>query len=126
MLPAMQTTIAKLLAALAAGVLLSCAGGGGGGNMGDMGGADPPEGGISEVPNANPTMAARSGKSLEQLQRGHELYMLNCAQCHRYRLPKDINVPAWQAGRLRSDCGVDINAGDQRMVVDYISAVKAL
>jgi hypothetical protein len=94
--------------------------------MGDMGGADPPEGGISEVPNANAAMAARSGKPLEQLQRGHELYMLNCAQCHSYRLPKDINVPVWQAGRLRSDCGVDISTGDQRMVVDYIAAVKAL
>lgn len=89
-----------------------------------MGGADPPEGGISEVPNPNPAMAASSGKALDQLQRGHEMYMLKCAECHNYKLPRNIDVPSWQAGRLISDCGLDIPAGDKRAVVDYVVAVK--
>ncbi len=122
----MRMIFAGMSAALAAVVLLSCGAGGGGGGMGDMGGADPPEGGISDVPNANQEMVARSGKPLARLQRGHELYILNCGQCHKYRHPRVIDVPAWSAGRLRSDCGVDIGAEDQRTVVDYISAAKTL
>jgi hypothetical protein len=89
-----------------------------------MGGADPPEGGISEVPNPNPAMVAGSGNPLGQLQRGHETYMKKCAECHDYRLPKDIDVARWQAGRLNSDCGSDLAAGDKQAVVDYVAAVK--
>lgn len=113
--------------AVATGCLLvACAGGGGGAATGDLGGADPPEGGISEVPNPNPAMAAKSGKALGQLQRGHEVYMLKCAECHNYKLPQNIDVARWQAGALRSDCGADIAGGDTRAVVDYVTAVKAL
>jgi hypothetical protein len=48
-------------------------------------------GGISEVPNPSPEMAKKSGKTLEQLQRGHAVYMLNCAQCHAYPLTEDLD-----------------------------------
>ncbi len=120
----MRTSV-SWLAAVAAGCLLAaCAGGGGAG--GDLGGADPPEGGISEVPNPNAAMAAKSGKPISRLQRGHELYMLKCAECHSYKLPQNIDVTGWQAGRLKSDCGVDIAGGDTAAVVDYVAAVKSL
>ncbi len=119
----MRTRISWLMAGLAAGGLLACAGGGGGG-AGDIGGADPAEGGISEVPNPNPAMAAKSGKPLGQLQRGHETYMLKCAECHAYKLPQNIDVPRWSAGALKRDCSSDLNAADTRAVVDYVSAVK--
>ena len=109
------------MAALAAGVLAGCAGGG----TGDIGGAEPAEGGISEVPNPNATMAAKSGKPLGQLQRGHETYMLKCGECHAYKLPQNIDVARWQAGRLKTDCGSDLAATDARAVVDYVSAVKS-
>ena len=35
-------------------------------------------------------------------------------------------LAAWQAGRLRSDCGVDIAGGDTAAVVDYVAAVKSM
>ncbi|MGL4400575.1 MAG: hypothetical protein ACRCXD_11950, partial [Luteolibacter sp.] len=55
--------------------------------MGDLeAGGDPAEGGIVEVPNPNASMAQKSGKALADLQRGHEVYMLQCGQCHRYVL----------------------------------------
>lgn len=107
--------------------LVSCAesGGGGGGNARGMGGgADPLEGGISEVPNPSPAMAAKSGKALAQLQRGHEVYMGNCAQCHAYKLPRNIDIGRWTAGKLKSDCSTDLNSAQTRAVVDYVTAVK--
>ncbi len=119
----MRTQCSWLMAGLVAVGLAACAGGGG---MGNMGGADPLEGGISEVPNPNPTMAAKSGKSIDQLQRGHEMYMLKCAECHSYKLPQNIDVARWQAGKLKSECGIDLASGDTRAVVDYVSAVKSL
>lgn len=117
----MRTSISWLWAVLAAGMLASCAGGG----SGDIGGGDPEEGGISEVPNPSPAMAAKSGKPLASLQRGHEVYMLKCAECHNYKLPGNIDIPRWQAGALRTECGSDISGGDTRAVVDYVTAVKA-
>lgn len=103
--------------------MTACAGGGGA--SGDMGGADPAEGGISEVPNPHADMAAKSGKPLGQLQRGHEVYMKNCAQCHAYKLPQNTDVPRWQTGRLKTDCSSDLSAADTRAVADYVSAVKS-
>ena len=120
----MRTSFTWLAAISAGWMLAACAGGGGA--SGDLGGADPPEGGISEVPNPNAAMAAKRGKPIGRLQRGHEMYMLKCAECHNYKLPQQINVAAWQAGRLRSDCGVDIAGGDTAAVVDYVAAVKSM
>jgi len=88
------------------------------------GGGDPLEGGISEVPNPHAAMAAKSGKSLAQLQRGHEVYMLKCAECHAYKLPGNIDVGRWTAGRLKTDCSSDLDAARTRAVVDYVTAVK--
>lgn len=118
----MRTCVSWLLAVLGGCLLLACAGGGG---SGDIGGADPPEGGISEVPNPTAAMAAKSGKSLGQLQRGHAIYMRKCAECHIYKLPQQIDVPRWQAGRLKSDCGLGLESGDPQAVVDYVAAVKS-
>lgn len=120
----MRTSISWLMAAATGFLLVSCAGGGGA--TGDLGGADPLEGGISEVPNPNPAMVAKSGKPIGQLQRGHELYMNRCAECHAYQLPQKIDITRWQSGRLKSDCGSDLASGDTRAVVDYVSAVKTL
>jgi len=110
------------MAVLAAGVVGSCWGGGGA--SGNMGRAEPAAGGLFGGPNPNAGMAASSGKPLGQIQRGHETYMLKCAECHTYKLPQDIDVARWQGGRLKSDCGVDLAAGDTRAVLDYVTAVK--
>lgn len=100
-------------------------GGGGGANPGALsGGEDPAEGGISEVPNPRAAMAAKSGKSLAQLQLGHEVYMRKCGECHAYQLPQHIEVAKWNAGKLKTDCGSDLGSAEVRAVVDYVSAVK--
>ena len=48
------------------------------------GGPEPTEGGISEVPNPTPEMAAKSKTPLDVLKRGNETYILQCGQCHHY------------------------------------------
>lgn len=123
----MRTWISWLMAAVAGIGLVACAGpgGGGGGNVGDLSGGDPAEGGISEVPNPQPAMAAKSGKALAQLQRGHEVYMLKCAECHAYKLPRNIDVGRWTAGKLKTECSSDLGPAQVRAVVDYVTAVKA-
>ena len=123
----MRAWISSWMAGGAAVWLVSCAGPGiGGGSAGELGGgADPAEGGISEVPNPHAAMAATSGKPLAQLQRGHEVYMLKCAECHAYKLPRNTDLGRWTSGRLRTDCSSDLDAAQVRAVVDYVTAVKA-
>ena len=124
---AMRASISVLVMGMAGIWLASCAGpaAGGAGKPGDLGGGgDPEEGGISEVPNPHPAMAAKSGKSLALLQRGHEVYMLKCAECHAYKLPRNIDMGRWTAGRLKIDCSSDLGSAQVQAVVDYVSAVK--
>jgi hypothetical protein len=119
----MRAWIAWMMVAMTGCWLVSC--GGIGGNQGNPGGgADPPAGGISEVPNPHPAMATKSGKSLSQLQRGHEIYMLKCAECHAYKLPQQIDIGRWTTGRLTTDCSTDLGAAGVRAVVDYVTAAK--
>jgi hypothetical protein len=116
--------------------MISCAGagggggggtgsGGGGGTMGDMaGGDDPAEGGISEVPNPSAAMASASGTSIGQLQRGHEVYMLKCGECHTYMLPQDLDVDEWEDAMPKMIRHAGLPGADEKAVLDYVVAVK--
>jgi hypothetical protein len=97
----------------------------GGGQMGDMaGGDDGSVGGISEVPNPDDKMAKVSGKSLSQLQRGHEVYMLNCGQCHQYQLPERVDIMDWEDAMPKMIGHAGLASSDERAVLDYVIAVK--
>jgi hypothetical protein len=94
--------------------------------MGDMGGGDDPaEGGIAEVPNPSSTMAAKSGKPLSQIQRGHEVYMLRCGECHMYKLPKDLDVDEWEDAMPKMITHAGLASSDEKAVLDYVVAVKS-
>lgn len=120
-------------------VMASCAGTGGGessgggsdggttpgGTMGDMGGGDDPaEGGISEVPNPNAAMASASGTPISRLQRGHEVYMLKCGECHTYMLPQDLDVDEWEDAMPKMITHAGLPNADEKAVLDYVVAVK--
>lgn len=93
--------------------------------MGDMaGGDDGSVGGISEVPNPDAKMAQVSGKSLSQLQRGHEVYMLNCGQCHQYQLPERVDIMDWEDAMPKMIGHAGLASSDERAVLDYVIAVK--
>ena len=98
---------------------------GGGGQVGDMGGGDDGSvGGISEVPNPSAEMARKSGKSLDQLQRGHVVYMLNCGQCHEYPLPERVDIMDWEDAMPKMIGHAGLGTSDEKAVLDYVKAVK--
>jgi len=105
-------------------VLAGCAPGGGG-QVADMGGGDDGSvGGISEVPNPDATMAKLSGKPLSQLQRGHEVYMLNCGQCHAYQLPEKVDIMDWEDAMPKMIGHAGLESSDETAVLAYVKAVK--
>lgn len=113
------TTLTVLL--LAAG----CVPGAGGGNMGDMASDDDGAvGGISEVPNPDAKMAKLSGTSLDRLQRGHEVYMLKCGECHAYQLPEHVDIMDWEDAMPKMIGHAGLPKSDEKAVLDYVIAVK--
>jgi hypothetical protein len=119
----------KLIAVLWVGwILAACAGGGGGGGggMGDIrGNDDGAVGGISEVPNPSQAMASASGKPLSRLQRGHEIYMLKCGECHEYMLPERVDIEDWEDAMPQMIRHAGLPTADEGAVLDYVIAVKA-
>ncbi len=98
---------------------------GGGGEMGDMGGGDDGStGGIAEVPNPTADMAKTSGKSLSQLQRGHEVYMLKCGECHKYKLPEEVDIMDFEDAMPKMINHAGLPSSDEKAVLDYVVAVK--
>jgi hypothetical protein len=87
-------------------------------------GGDPEEGGISEVPNPSASMARKSGKSLAEIQRGHEVYMLHCGECHKYKLPQDLDIDEWQTAVPKMIGHAGLEPADERSVLAYVVAVK--
>lgn len=105
--------------------MVACGGAGSAPTLGDMDtGSDPAEGGIAEVPNPNGSMAKKSGKSLGQLQRGHEIYMLRCGECHRYQLPQNLDVDEWEDTMPKMIKHAGLESADEKAVLDYVVAVK--
>lgn len=112
------------MAGAAAGLVLAACGGMPGGG-GDIVSEDPAEGGISEVPNPTPAMAAASKTPLETLQRGHVTYMLKCGECHGYMLPKKVDVEDWEDAMPKMIRHAGLASEDEKAVLAYVLAVKA-
>ncbi len=109
--------------------LVACAGGGNGasrGEMGDLAGDEPAEGGISDVPNPSAEMASKSGKSLSRLQRGHEVYMLKCGECHNYMLPQVIDEDRWERKLPKMIGHAGLGTVEEQAVMDYVIGVRSL
>lgn len=87
-------------------------------------GGEPEVGGIKEVPNPSAAMAAKSGKPLGQLQRGHEIYMLKCGECHVYQLPQNLDVDEWEEAMPKMIKHAGLETADEKAVLDYVVAVK--
>ena len=115
----------EILVALGVWCMVSCGGAGPTPIRGDMGAGDEPlEGGIAEVPNPSIDMAKKSGKSLGQIQRGHEVYMLKCGECHQYQLPKNLDTDEWEEAIPKMIRHAGLEAADEKAVLDYVIAVK--
>lgn len=105
--------------------LVSCAASGPPPDMGDMeAGGEPAEGGIKEVPNPSPAMARKAGKPLAEIQRGHEVYMLHCGECHKYKLPQDLDIDEWETAVPKMIGHAGLESSDEKAVLAYVVAVK--
>lgn len=82
--------------------------------------------GISEVPNPSKEMAAKSKIPLKTLQRGHEVYMLNCGQCHNYKLPEKIDIEDWEDAMPKMIDHAGLESADEKAVLSYVRGVKAI
>lgn len=69
-------------------------------------------------------MASASGKSLSQLQRGHEVYMLKCGECHEYQLPERVDIMDFEDVMPKMINHAGLPSSDENAVLDYIIAVK--
>ena len=87
-------------------------------------GAEPAEGGISEVPNPTPAMAKKSGTPLATLQHGHVTYMLKCGECHNYMIPAQVDVDEWQDAMPKMIRHAGLAPDDEKAVLAYVLAVK--
>ena len=104
---------------------VGCAPTGGGSSMGDMATGEEGEvGGISEVPNPDARMAKLSGTSLDRLERGHEVYMLKCGECHQYQLPEHVDIMDWEDAMPKMIGHAGLPKSDEKAVLDYVIAVK--
>ena len=106
-------------------ILAGCAGSGIPASGDIQTGAEPTEGGISEVPNPTPAMAAKSKTPLATLQSGHSTYMLQCGQCHNYMIPAKVDVEDWEDAMPKMIRHAGLAPEDEKAVLSYVLAVKA-
>lgn len=115
----------KWVSLLCSCLVISCAGIGSAPELGDIeAGPEPAEGGIAEVPNPSAAMAKKSGKPLAQIQRGHEVYMLKCGECHNYQLPQNLDVDEWEVAVPKMIKHAGLEPLDEKAVLAYVVAVK--
>ena len=70
-------------------------------------------------------MAEKSGASLAKIQRGHEVYMLKCGECHRYPLPQNLDIGGWRVAVPMMIQHAGLESADEKAVLAYVVAVKS-
>jgi hypothetical protein len=97
------------------------------GALGDLpAGDDGTVGGISDIPNPSAAMATTSGKPLRTLQRGHEVFMLKCGECHYYMMPEKVDIMDWEDSMPEMIRHAGLGRAEEQAVLDYVIAVRAM
>lgn len=126
------SVIRTLIAAIPLAFVTACtevgpSGSAASGEMGDLqAGTDGDVGGISDIPNPSATMATKSGKSLTAIQRGHEIFMLKCGECHYYMMPENVDLMDWEDTMPEMIRHAGLGRAEERAVLDYVIAVRAM
>ena len=124
--------IRNLTSALFLAFAVSCtergpAGAGPAGVAGDLpAGSDGEVGSISDIPNPSNAMAVKSGKPLGTIQRGHEIFMLKCGECHYYMMPEEVDIMDWEDTMPEMIRHAGLGRAEERAVLDYVIAVRAM
>lgn len=80
--------------------------------------------GPKQAPLPSPEMAARSGKPLGTLQRGHAVYLSQCTRCHEAKLPETISHEDWHVVVPGMAWNAGISKADEKAVLAYLLAAK--
>ncbi len=97
------------------------------GELGDLpSGGDGEVGGISDIPNPTANMASTSGKPLRTIQRGHEVFMLKCGECHYYMMPEKVDIMDWEDTMPEMIRHAGLGRAEEKAVLDYVIAVRAM
>lgn len=83
-------------------------------------------GGISDIPNPSREMAAKSGKSFTAIQRGHEVFMLKCGECHYYMMPEKVDLMDWEDAVPEMIRHAGMGRTEEKAVLDYVIAVRSM
>lgn len=72
----------------------------------------------------SPEMAEASNLPIEDLGKGHAIFMRQCTQCHEQRIPNEIPTKEWH----KIVPGMAWNAGlskeEERLVTEYVVAAS--
>lgn len=80
--------------------------------------------GPKQAPPPSAEMAARSGRSLTSLQRGHAVYLAQCTRCHEAKLPETISREDWHIVVPGMAWNAGISKADEKAVLAYLLAAK--
>lgn len=77
---------------------------------------------FAEMPVPDAEMAAHTGESLDKLGKGYALSQVHCAQCHEFKLPKDMRVEEWHTIVPGMAWNAGLNSADESAVMAYLVA----
>ena len=74
------------------------------------------------APAPDKAMAAKSGQSLDHLERGYAVFNAKCIECHIPRIPVNPSNPNWHATMLGMAWNAGLSEANERELIDYMRA----
>lgn len=71
-----------------------------------------------------PELAKLSGKPIEDLGKGHSIFMRQCMQCHEQRIPNEIPTKEWHVIVPGMAWNAGLSPEEERLVTDYVVAAS--
>ncbi|MFC5051285.1 c-type cytochrome [Rubritalea spongiae] len=72
----------------------------------------------------SPALAAQSNIPLEDLGRGHAIFMRQCTQCHEKRIPNEIPTDQWHVIVPGMAWNAGLSKEEEKLVTDYVIAAS--
>lgn len=74
------------------------------------------------VPVPDEAMAERSGQSLKELERGHQVFMAKCIECHEPRIAVKTSDPSWHPTMRGMSWNAGVGSADEKALIAYLGA----
>jgi hypothetical protein len=74
------------------------------------------------APEPDARLSVRSGVPQELLQRGHQVYLMQCGRCHDHVLPDDVTRADWHVVLPGMAWNAGLTPADEQAVMAYIMA----